>query len=102
MLFTPLKVAVAIYAIGTTATELTCWPKNDFKGPISGTYTLNSGWQNARNCQSARWSTGTNNPNCIWIKGSSGQKSWSARTNNFPTDIFKDIGYDSQVREAAC
>ncbi|KAK2767528.1 hypothetical protein FQN54_003685 [Arachnomyces sp. PD_36] len=102
MVCTPLKVAVAICAIGATATEFTCWKGGDFSGPITGTYTLTSEWTNARDCGSAKWSTDTNNANCIWIRGSDGQKSWSARTDDFPTNIFKDIGWDSQVREAGC
>lgn len=102
MLFAPLKLMVAICAIGATATEFKCWKSKKHSGPITGVYTLSSRWANARDCGSAKWSTSSNNPKCIWIRGSKGQKSWSARTQDFPTDIFKDIGYDSQVRETDC
>ena len=101
-MLSPLKLVVALCAISATAIEFTCYKKTYHKGPVTGVYSLNNRWQNARDCTSAKWNSNTNNRNCVWIRGSKGQKSWSARSKDPPVDIYKDVGWNSQVREAPC
>ncbi|KFY15759.1 hypothetical protein V492_01775 [Pseudogymnoascus sp. VKM F-4246] len=102
MLFTPMKVAIAMYAIGTTATAVTCFAKDGHAGDVTGTYVLTGVYQNAPHCESAAWVSTTSSSSCVWIKGDSAERKWSTQTNDFPVNIFQDVGYNSKLKEAAC
>ncbi|KFY46974.1 hypothetical protein V494_00267 [Pseudogymnoascus sp. VKM F-4513 (FW-928)] len=102
MLFTPIKVAIAMYAIGTTATVVTCFAKDGHAGAVTGTYTLTGVYQDAPRCESATWSSTSGANSCVWIKGDSAEKKWSTGTTDYPVNIFSDVGYNSKLKEAAC
>lgn len=101
-MLSPLKLVVAFCALGATATEFKCWKTTYFNGPVTGVLTLTNQWQKAIDCGSAKWTSSGNNNRCIWIRGSKGSKGWNIRTKDPPVDIFRDVGYNSQVKEDKC
>ncbi|TGJ85654.1 hypothetical protein E0Z10_g3125 [Xylaria hypoxylon] len=89
---------VLLLASVTNAIQLTCWKGKTFSDRITGIYDLNDSWQTATACNSAKWTADANDNSCVWIRGTRGEKKWNAHTTDFPTHIFKDVGYNSEAK----